>query len=133
MGEQNDPKGPKDGGMAAPAPHLAPPQETEADRRKAKRRHFTHYRNQVLSWAVVIVLTALSYHLEVWYRLAFIDAIGQPSPPLWVAIGYYLGLLVPPVAFLGVWIFLGAAVHFSRCRIGRWPSATRNRPSARGT
>jgi len=116
MSDEQDTKSPKEGrkksGKSIPVARIVTtPQEYEADRREARARHRSHYWNQTLSWAAVMVLAALSYHIELGFRDGFVQAV-KHSPPLWILIGYFVGLAVPPIGFFAIWFRLGWVFHF---------------------
>ncbi|HUO97847.1 MAG TPA: hypothetical protein VMU01_04230 [Rhizomicrobium sp.] len=112
MSEQKDAKSPKKSGKSIPVARIVTtPQEYEADHRTARARHISHYWNQALSWGLLMVLAMFSNNIESGFHHWFVQAV-QQSSSLWVQIGYYVGLAVPPIGFFLVWLFLGRFFHF---------------------
>jgi hypothetical protein len=109
-----------------PAPDeraLNSPLEREIARRKAKQRHRSHYRDQFLAWAAVIVLAAASWPLELVYRHHFLAPCRFGASSIGLCTGHYLGLAVPAVALA---VFLAWCVAFYYLSLQKWAVALSN-------
>ncbi|MGA7673936.1 MAG: hypothetical protein WCA78_02690 [Rhizomicrobium sp.] len=105
----------KDDGTAVPVPRvLTTAQEHEAARKKAKQRHRSHYRDQAVAWATVIVLAALSYPLQLVYRHSYFGSCDIVSSLSAACAIHHAGLVLPSVVLFAILIRNGFYHHFSK-------------------
>ena len=116
MSDQSDAEKPAPRGVNTPL-------EREIARRKAKRRHWSHYRDQALAWAFVILLAVLSYPLMRAYQQHFLSACRAGPSPLGMCVAHYLGMALPSLALL---YFLGWCSVFNYLSLQKWAVALSN-------
>jgi hypothetical protein len=113
-----------DAGKTASVPRgVNTPLEREIARRKAKQRHRSHYRDQALAWAFVIVLAVLSYPLQYTYQQHFLAACRVGPSPLALCMAHYLGLALPSLGLFAFLVWCGA---FNYLSLQKWAVALSN-------
>jgi len=88
----------KDGGAPAPVKIIVTTaREHEADRKKAKHRHWTHYRTQTIAWGAVIAAAMLCIPYQHWYRQSCQDSCSGLNLR---SVEHYVGLFLPAMLLL---------------------------------
>lgn len=114
------------GGVAAakPATLSGTPWEHEADRRNARARHKSHYREQMMAWGLVMVLAAGLYPLLDALHGLPLKSCSVLSGHLGICMVYYAELLLPlaVIAFMLGWL----GIRFYYDKIHAWDLAVSN-------